>query len=51
MAKEDLLLSCDGDISLYKVDREILNNLDDLIEEFYKWKKQSVMMKRYLLSF
>jgi hypothetical protein len=39
MSKENLLLSADGDISLYKVDKEILNNLDNLIEEFYKWKK------------
>jgi hypothetical protein len=39
MNKDNLLLSCDGDVSLYKVDKEILNNFDELIEEFYKWKK------------
>jgi hypothetical protein len=39
MNKGNLLLSADGDISLYKVNNEILNNFDNLIEEFYKWKK------------
>lgn len=39
MKKEKLLLSADGDISLYEVDREILRNLDDLLGQFYKWKK------------
>ncbi len=38
---EKLLLSADGEILLYEVDKKILNNLDVLIEDFYKWKNTS----------
>lgn len=37
--KQDyLLLSADGDISLYKVDKRILQNFDELLDLFFKWK-------------
>jgi hypothetical protein len=38
--KENLFLIADGDISLYKVDKDIIDNLDGLLGEFYKWKKK-----------
>jgi hypothetical protein len=49
--KEDLLLSADGDISLYKVDKEIFNNLDELIERFYKWKKTNCYDETLFVKF
>jgi hypothetical protein len=51
MSKENLLLSADGDISLYKVEKEILNNLDELIEEFYKWKKTNCYDETLFVKF
>lgn len=35
---ENLLLSADKDISLYKVGKEIYEKIDDLLKEFDKWK-------------
>lgn len=36
---ENLLLSADGDISLYKIKKELFEILDSLCDEFFKWKK------------
>lgn len=36
---EKLMLSADGDIILYEVEKQILNDFDDLIEQFFQWKK------------
>lgn len=41
MKNNYILLSADGDISLYKIDKNILHNLDEHLERFYKWKKTS----------
>jgi hypothetical protein len=49
--KEDLLLSHDGDISLYKVDKNILNDLDELLQEFYKWKKTNCYDETLFVKF
>lgn len=38
MERKYLLLSADGDISLYEVAREIHDNLDALVNHFYRWK-------------
>jgi hypothetical protein len=51
MSKENLLLSADGDISLYQVDKEILDNFDDLIEEFYKWKETNCYDETLFVKF
>lgn len=51
MAKENLLLSADGAISLYKTDKEIMNNLDELIDEFYKWKQTSTFDETLFVKF
>lgn len=37
--KPFILLSADADVSLYQVTEEIEKNLDQLIEDFFKWKK------------
>ena len=37
---EDLLLSADGDISLYHVKKEIMDRFDVILDNFYKWKKR-----------
>lgn len=34
-----LLLSADGDIGLYKVDKIILDKFDTILADFFKWKK------------
>lgn len=39
MKNNYILLSADGDISLYKIDNNILLNLDEHLKNFYKWKK------------
>jgi hypothetical protein len=49
--KEDLLLSHDGDISLYKVDKNILNDLDELLQEFYKWKRTNCYDETLFVKF
>lgn len=36
---DDLLLSADGDISLYHVKKEIIDKFDVILDDFYKWKK------------
>lgn len=34
-----LLLSADGDVGLYKVNKIILDNFDTILADFFKWKK------------
>ncbi len=33
-----LMLSADGDIMLYEADEQILDDFENLIEEFLKWE-------------
>jgi hypothetical protein len=51
MSKENLLLSADGDVSLYKVDKEILDNFDKLLDEFYDWKQTSAYDETLFVEF
>jgi hypothetical protein len=37
--KENLLLSHDGEIALYKVNPRILKDFHELLKEFYRWEK------------
>ena len=48
---EKLMLSADGDVILYEVDRQILNDFDNLIEEFYEWKKTSCYDEQLFVEF
>lgn len=47
----NLMLSADGDIMLYEVDKQILNNFDDLLGEFYKWKKTNCYDEQLFVKF
>lgn len=49
--KENLLLSADGDIFLYKVDKEILENFDELLKKFYSWKKTNIYDETLFVKF
>lgn len=46
-----LLLSADSDISLYYVSKEILNNFDNLLDEFYKRKTESCFDETLFVEF
>jgi hypothetical protein len=51
MKKENLLLSHDGDIALYKVDKNILDDLDELLKQFYKWKRTNCYDETLFVKF
>lgn len=38
LKKEYILLSADGEVSLYQVTKDIESNLEKVIEDFFKWK-------------
>ena len=46
-----LLLSADGDIGLYKVDKIILDNFDNIICDFFKWKKKNCYDETLFVKF
>ena len=48
---ENLLLSTDGDISLYKVDNEVYKNLDDLVREFDNSKNTNCFDETLFVEF
>lgn len=48
---EKLMLSADGDIMLYEVDKQILNNFDNLIEQFFEWKKTNCYDEQLFIKF
>lgn len=39
MKENKILLSADEDVSLYLVSKDIWDNFDKLIDDFFKWKK------------
>jgi hypothetical protein len=51
MVREKLLLSADGNISLYEVKKEIIDNLDNLLDEFYKTKKTNCYDETLFVKF
>ena len=46
-----LLLSADGDIGLYKVDKFILDNFNDILTDFLKWKKTNCYDETLFVKF
>lgn len=48
---EKLMLSADGDIILYEVEKQILNDFDDLIEQFFQWKKVNCYDEQLFVKF
>ena len=45
------MLSADGDIMLYEVDKQILNDFDNLIKQFFKWKKTNCYDEQLFVKF
>ena len=48
---EKLMLSADGDIMLYEVDKQILTNFDNLLEQFFNWKKTNCYDEQLFVKF
>lgn len=46
-----IMLSADGDVGLYKVDKQIYDHFDDLLEQFYQWKKTSCYDEQLFVKF
>lgn len=48
---EKLMLSADGDVGLYEVDKQIVTNFDRLIKQFYQWKKTNCYDEQLFVKF
>lgn len=48
---EKLMLSADGDIMLYEVNKKILDDFDSLIEQFFQWKKTNCYDEQLFVKF
>lgn len=46
-----LMLSADGDVMLHRVNKEIINNFDELLNQFYKWKKTKCYNEQLFVKF
>lgn len=46
-----LALSADGEIKLYNVNQKILDSFDDLLDEFYDWKKTNCYDEQLFVKF
>lgn len=47
----NLALSADGEIKLYEVSKNILDDFDDLLEQFYDWKNTSCYDEQLFVKF
>lgn len=45
------MLSADGDVMLYKVDKIIIDDFDNLIKQFYKWKRTNCYDEQLFVKF
>lgn len=45
------MLSADGDVMLYEIDKQILINFDNLIEAFFRWKKTNCYNEQLFVKF
>lgn len=48
---EKLMLSADGDVMLYEVSKQILDNFDNLLEQFFKWKRTNCYNEQLFVKF
>ena len=48
---EKLMLSADGEIMLYEVHKKILADFDNLIEQFFQWKKTNCYDEQLFVKF
>lgn len=46
-----LLLSADGDIGLYKIDKTILEDFNTILKDFLKWKKTNCYDETLFVKF
>lgn len=46
-----LMLSADGDIMLYEVSKQILDQFDDLLEQFFDWKETNCYTEQLFVKF
>lgn len=47
----NLMLSADGDVMLYEVSENIINNFDNIVEEFFDWKKTNCYDEQLFVEF
>jgi len=48
---DKLMLSADGDIMIYEVRKNIINDFDSILEEFYNWKKAKNYNEQLFVEF
>ncbi|MCM1226971.1 MAG: hypothetical protein NC320_06015 [Clostridium sp.] len=48
---ENLMLSADGEVILYKVSQNIINDFDNILEQFYSWKKTNYYDEQLFVKF
>lgn len=46
-----LMLSADGDVILYEVDKNIINDFDNILEQFYSWKKTNCYNEQLFVEY
>ena len=42
MREKSILLSADSDVSLYSVSKDIWNDFDKLLDDFFNWKRKNI---------
>lgn len=47
----NLLLSADSEVGLYQASQEILDNFDQLLKDFFKWKKTNSYTEELFVKF
>lgn len=48
---EKLMLSADGDIMLYEVGKNIIKDLENILDQFYKWKQTNCYDEQLFVKF
>ena len=51
MNMEKLMLSADGDIILYEVRKQIIDQFDDLLDQFFEWKGTNCYSEQLFVNF
>lgn len=48
---EKLMLSADGDIMLYEVNKNIIEDFNNILENFFRWKKTNCYTEQLFVQF
>lgn len=48
---EKLMLSADGDIILYEVSKQIIDQFDNLLDQFFEWKETNCYSEQLFVNF